>query len=102
MLIGTTLSYFVRDALFIWFINKKVINRSICVSLKNIFNTILILIVLFLINDFIIKYINIVSWYDWLIGGVSTTAVTLMIVGIYIILFDQNTLQLVKKILKIN
>lgn len=102
VLIGTTLSYFVRDALFIWFINKKVINRSICVSLKNIFNTILILIVLFLINDFIIKYINIVSWYDWLIGGVSTTAVTLMIVGIYIILFDQNMLQLVKKILKIN
>lgn len=102
VLIGTTLSYFVRDILFIWFVNEKLLNRHIYNSLKKIMKSIIMITILVIVNSYIIKSIHVISWFDWLLSGVLTTIITFIIVVSYIILFDKKSMELIKKFLKIN
>lgn len=100
VLLGTTLSFFVRDFLFVWFVNKEIIDRPIIVSITHIFKSVFILLFVTIINCYIVKIINITTWLKWILSGCINCMLTSMLILTYIFIFDKDVFFAVKKILK--
>lgn len=102
VLLGTSISFFVRDCLFVWFVNKKLLNREILGSLKVIIKTIVFIMILVFVNKYVVKCVFAMSWLTWIFCGFLTTIMTIIIIISYILIFDKNSMKLIKQILRIN
>lgn len=84
VLLGTSISFFVRDCLFVWFVNKKLLNREILGSLKVIIKTIVFIMILVFVNKYVVKCVFAMSWLTWIFCGFLTTIMTIIIIISYI------------------
>lgn len=102
VLIGTTISFLVRDCLFVWFVNKKILNREIIHSLTIIMRSVVLILIVVFVNKYIVSYVFSMSWVTWILCGFLTIIITSIIVVCYILIFDKNSMTLIKKFLKLN
>lgn len=97
VLIGTTCSYLVRDCLFVWYTNKKILHTDIYKSIGNIVKLIIYIIIIFLFGQIIIQNFYIRTWVTWLISACITFLCALIIVLIGMIIFDNKLYKYFKK-----
>ena len=102
VLIGTTISFLVRDCLFVWFVNKKILNREIINSLTIIMRSVVLILIVVFVNKYIVSYVFSMSWLTWILCGFLAIIITSIIVVCYILIFDKNSMTLIKKFLKLN
>lgn len=97
VLIGTSCSYFFRDIMFVWYSNKKILNRPICLTIINMVRMFCLFVITVLIGMVLMQFISVNSW----IGLISISFLNVVISGIstyiYINVFDKRTMEILKK-----
>ncbi len=99
VLIGTTCSFLFRDVMFVWYANRRILNRPITNTINNILRMIFILVLTVSSGLLIIELIDIGNWMQWFI--VCVVIGIIAIVGTFICIYvsDKNTLVKIRKVL---
>lgn len=95
-LIGTSCSYLFRDITLVWYSNKRILNRPVNLTIRNMIRMLFLFVITILTGAVLTQLISTNSW-----GGlVAVSFLTVMISGIctcvYIVVLDKRTMNTLK------
>lgn len=101
VLLGTTCSYLIRDAMFIVYVNKNILYRKVVYTLKNLAKMLVFFIADVFCGMALSKIVGINTWIKWGAVSISTVGIGIIFLGFYLLMRDKETFGLILNIIKI-